>query len=124
MYPGPIPILGAAWATWNLVFLVGTAFGYVVLRRTFPAAGIREVPSFLFLRYVGCVYVCALGAQWFAYLVDANTTVLPPEGFSAWRYYLHPLAGPKTLYGAILVLPLGAAFFVPFGRLSWRRALD
>jgi phosphatidylglycerol---prolipoprotein diacylglyceryl transferase len=124
MYPGPIFIFGSPWATWNIAFLVGTLAGYFILRSTYSDPAAPPVPRYLPLRYALCVYVCALGAQWFAYAFDSNTTVLPPPDVNPWRYYLHPLAGPKTLYGAILLLPLAALAFVPGTSVSWRSALE
>lgn len=124
MYPGPLMIFGSMWATWNLLFLLGVAVGYWVLRSTLLQSSPQQIPRLLLVRYLFCVYVCAIGAQWFAYAFDSNTTVLPPAGFNFWRYYFHPLAGPKTLYGAILLLPLGALAFVPAGSLRPASAVN
>jgi phosphatidylglycerol---prolipoprotein diacylglyceryl transferase len=124
VYPGPISFFGSMWATWNLLFLLGVIVGFGVLRATFRAVDSLQTTKTLALRYLICVYVCALGAQWFAYAVDANTTLLPPPGFNAWRYYFHPLAGPKTLYGAVLVLPFAALAFVPGTSVRWESIVD
>jgi phosphatidylglycerol:prolipoprotein diacylglycerol transferase len=83
------------------------------------------VPRLLGLRYLVTLYIAVLGAQLFAYMFDLNNTLLPPGGVSWAAYYLNPFFGPKTLYGAILVLPL-AAFLVsvPWRDLSFRDALN
>ena len=106
MLPGPIDLLGFRWATWDLLLLLGVALGYFVARITIPATPVMA------LRYGFVVYICALAAQLFAYAFDANTSMLPPADVSTARYYLSPLAGPKTLYGALLALPIavGLAF--------------
>ena len=63
------------------------------------------------------VVVAALGAQLFAYAFDSTTSFFPPRGHHWADYYLNPLAGPKTLYGAIVLLPVGVAL----ARLGWRK---
>jgi len=125
MYPGPIFLFGMAWSTWNLVFLVGASVGYLVLSLTYRCAAAPTRSSQQLLpRYILCVYVCALGAQWFAYAVDSNTTIFPPPDYNVWRYYLDPLYGPKTLYGAILILPLAVLFAFFRSGVAWEVALN
>ncbi len=75
-------------------------------------------PRLLAARYLATVYVAVLGAQLAAYAFDRSTTLLPPWGVSWQRYYLDPLFGPKTLYGAVIVLPLAVAAVTA----SWRRS--
>jgi phosphatidylglycerol---prolipoprotein diacylglyceryl transferase len=94
------------------MFLVGVVLGYAVLRQTYASLAAGERPTLLPLRYAVCVYLCALGAQFFAYAFDANTSLVPPEG--NWlSYYFNPVGGPKTLYGAILLLPIAVAVSMP-----------
>lgn len=112
MFPGPIELLGINWATWNLAFMVAVASGYPCLLASFALKGSRDRAIGVGVRYLIVVYGCALAAQIFAYAFDANTTLLPPSGVSKFRYYLDPIGGPKTLYGALLALPLvGSAVF-------------
>ena len=106
MWPHPVRILGSEIAIWNVLFLVGVGVGYLVLRWTFAHGDPALRPSWLGVRFLLTVYVAALGAQMFAYLFDLHTSLLPPPGASPARYYLDPLYGPKTLYGAVLVLPI------------------
>lgn len=124
MLPHDVSLGGVSLAVWNAVLLVAVCAGYPALRAAFAVAGVA-VPRLLVLRWLVTVYVSALGAQLFAYLFDLNTSALPPAGVSAWRYYLDPLYGAKTLYGAIVLLPLSLALVTaPFRDLAWRRALD
>jgi len=122
MYPGPLALLGSMWATWNVLLLVGVFFGFFMLRGVYFGATDETLPRQLTLRYLLGVYVCALGAQWFAYAFDYGSTILPPDDTSWLRYYFHPLAGAKTLYGAILALPL--AVRMAFPEQDFPRMLD
>jgi prolipoprotein diacylglyceryltransferase len=110
MLPLRLAVGGRQIEIWDVAFLVGVAIGFLVLRATFEGR-----PRGLALRYLVTAYVAAVGAQLFAYLFDANTTVLPPPGVHPLAYYLNPLAGPKTLYGAIAFLPLGVALVASRG---------
>lgn len=119
MHPAPVQVLGVSLAIWNLFLLIAIAIGYVVLRLAFRSSESSARPRWLFAMWLVTVYVGAVGAQLFAYAFDLNTSLLPPEGFSAARYYLDPLAGPKTLYGAVLTLPVSMLLFTrPW---SWQR---
>lgn len=120
MIPHPLPIAGTTVAVWNLAFLAAAVAGYFVFRRSVPTPA--KVP-FLFVRYLWIVYASALAAQIFAYAFDANTTLRPPPGTSVANYYLNPLAGPKTLYGVIVMLPPVAAIAALGSTVSLRRWL-
>jgi prolipoprotein diacylglyceryltransferase len=66
-----------------------------------------------------------LGAQLLAYLVDRHASVVPPANVSSLRYFFDPLYGPKTLYGAIIVLPLtGLTLRQPRSGATYAAALD
>lgn len=111
MWPFHIDIFGLHLAVWDVAFLAAVIVGYAVLRLALASPGLSDlrtgVPTVrLLAAYVVTVYVASLGAQLFSYAFDYGTTLLPPPGMSAWRYYLHPVAGPKTLYGCILALPI------------------
>ncbi len=123
MYPSPITIFGGSVSVWNAALLLGVIAGYFVLYATFRTTGTRQVPRLLLGRYVVAAYVAVLGAQLFAYLFDLNTSALPPRGVSWLAYYLSPVAGPKTLYGAVVFLPIGALASAGDG-VSVRRAVD
>jgi prolipoprotein diacylglyceryltransferase len=124
VYPHAITFAGARLAVWDLAFLAGAAAGYLVLRAAFAAAGDETRPRLLPLRYLLTVYACALGAQLFAYAVDRDTSLLPPAGVPWLRYYLDPLYGPKTLYGAVLVLPVALRLAMLGDERSASTALD
>lgn len=121
MYPHPIHAFGISIAVWNLMFLVAAGIGYVVFRSTMSSA---PRASGLALRYFFIVYASALAAQFFAYAFDANTSIVPPPNASPASYYLNPLAGPKTLYGVIVLLPLTMAVAGLASSISLRRWLD
>lgn len=131
MYPYPVQIAGLRLAVWHLAFLVGVAVGYPVWRagvravtaRDAPGAAAPELPTYLAVRWVLVVYVSVIGAQILAYLVDRNTRVLPPASVSALRYYLDPFYGPKTLYGAMLALPLAGWLALRLPRRTGATAL-
>jgi prolipoprotein diacylglyceryltransferase len=125
MFPHPLPLGGLTLEVWDLAFLVAVAAGYPVLSRSLRVATPAARPRGLPLRWLALVYLAAVSAQLFAYLVDAHTTVLPPPAVSPLRYYLDPFVGPKTLYGVILSLPLTAAVLCPPWRpRAYARALD
>jgi phosphatidylglycerol:prolipoprotein diacylglycerol transferase len=124
MYPHAPRLFGLDLGAWNAMFLVAVLAGYPLLRGALRLRHGGALPRLLPLRWAITVYVSALGAQLFAYLFDLNTSVLP-QGAGWLRYYFDPLYGPKTLYGAILALPLGAvAITRPWGDLDYREALD
>lgn len=125
MYPHPLRVFGLAIEVWDLAFLVAVAAGYPVLLRGLHATTPASRPGWLPLRWLALVYLAALSAQLFAYLVDAHAAVLPPPSVSPVRYYLDPFFGPKTLYGVILFLPVTAAVLCPPWRPGqYARALD
>lgn len=105
MYAHDFELWGVRLGVWNALVVAGIGLGYLVLRATARARGLPR--RGLALRWLGTAYVALLGAQLFSYAFDRDTTLLPPPGMSAVRYYLHPLAGGKTLFGAMLTLPLG-----------------
>ena len=109
---------------WELVFLVGAIAGYFVLRAAFRSVGTNR-PRFLGLKYAFTIYACVLAAQFFSYAFDLGTSLRPPPGQHWFNYYLNPLAGAKTLYGAIIALPISVwivSIFSP--RLKFAVALD
>ena len=106
------------------MFLVGVLVAYLVFRAAFKSASARPTPLSLLLRYVFVVYACSLGAQWFAYAFDASTTLIAPPGESVMRYYFNPLSGPKTLYGAVVMLPLAIALGFAGARIGFIEATD
>jgi phosphatidylglycerol:prolipoprotein diacylglycerol transferase len=125
MYPYGLELFGFHLSIWNVTFLVGVLLGYPVLRATLRVRRPGPRPRLLLARWFATVYVSAVGAQLFAYLFDLETTLLPPPSVSPVRYYLDPLFGPKTLYGAIVFLPLTAlAVSVPWRDLRYGDALD
>lgn len=107
MHPEPVSILGVEVEIWNLFFLVSVVAGYWVLRASLAIGPQVVRPRWLAFRWLATVYLSAIGAQLFAYAFDLNTTLLPPPSISWVRYYLDPLFGPKTLYGAVVALPVG-----------------
>ncbi len=124
MYPGPLHLFGTALSAWNATFVLAVLLGYPVLRIACRARGYPP-PRYLALRYLATAYGAAVAAQWCAYLVDRHTSVLPAPEMSWVRYYFDPLAGPKTLYGAVLALPLLACtLWEPGRRFDYRATLD
>jgi phosphatidylglycerol:prolipoprotein diacylglycerol transferase len=124
MRPQPIEIFGGALPVWNLALIAGVLVGYFFLRLALTGNQAATWRRFLVLRYSMTVYLCTIGAQAFAYLVDENTTVTPPADVGVVAYYLNPFAGPKTLYGAILVLPGAIALTaLPFAWSSFGRIM-
>jgi prolipoprotein diacylglyceryltransferase len=111
MLPLFIDVLGWRLAVWDVMFFVAVIMGYVVLRIAIRQPGFEQVRDAvskprLFAGYLLTVYVTSLGAQIFSYAFDSGTSLLPPPGLSPWNYYLNPVAGPKTLYGCVLALPV------------------
>lgn len=126
MYPDPLRIPGLfEISVWNAVLLLAMGFAYPLFLWTLARLAIPR-PSLLALRWLAIVYLAALAAQGFAYLVDAHTTLQPPGGVSRVAYFLDPLAGPKTLYGVILLLPVIASLTLapPWRPAELGRALD
>lgn len=125
MYPHDLHLAGWSISIWNATFLLAVVVGYPLLRATMKMCRVAPLPRLLLLRWMFTVYVCVLGAQLFAYAFDLHTSFLPPPTVGWARYYLDPLFGPKTLYGAIVMLPLSAlAVSIPWGDLRYGRALD
>lgn len=107
------------------MFLVAIVVGYPVLVWALRVRCSGRLPGWVPLRWLVTVYIAALGAQLFAYMFDLNTSAVPPPTMTWIRYYFDPLAGPKTLYGAVLFLPL--AMLAVTGRrlgLSYMEGLD
>lgn len=118
MLPFFVDLFGWRLAVWDVMFLVAVAMGYFVLRIAIKQPGFMEVRNTisgprLIVGYLVTVYVTSLGAQLFSYAFDYGTTLLPPPGLSPWDYYLNPVAGPKTLYGCVLALPLAVMLLRP-----------
>jgi len=121
MYPHSFHAFGLSVAVWDAVFLLAVFGGYFLFRNTLGHTSAVRWPG---LRYALIVYLSALSAQLFAYLFDANTSLAPPPDVSAAAYYLSPIAGPKTLYGVIVLLPVSIALAMLGTRLPLPRALD
>jgi phosphatidylglycerol:prolipoprotein diacylglycerol transferase len=120
VYPKPLHLFGVDLSVWNAALVVAVALGYLGLRHALCLAADGErLPSYLPLRWLVSVYVALIAAQLCAYLVDRHTSVFPPAGTSWVRYYLDPSYGPKTLYGAVLGLPLGVAAVRGLRRGFW-----
>lgn len=119
MYPEPVHAFGVELDIWNVFFLIGVGVGYMVLLFALRIGTQQPRPRWLPLRWIVTVYLGAVLAQLFAYLFDLNTSLRPPPSVSLWRYYLDPLFGPKTLYGAVVSLPLGIAIIA----VPWTRGL-
>jgi phosphatidylglycerol:prolipoprotein diacylglycerol transferase len=125
MHPQAVGLGGIEIAVWDLAFLIGLVIGYAILRQSLPLRTNAPLPRLLLLRWIATAYVSAIGAQLFAYLFDLNTSAVPPPAIGWARYYFDPLFGPKTLYGAIVLLPLTAfAISVPWGDLGYEESLD
>ena len=125
MYPHDVRLFGADIAIWNVALLVAVIAGYPLLIAAFRLRRRGPLPRLLPLRWLATVYVSALGAQLFAYAFDTHTTLLPPPTVSWLRYYFDPLFAAKTLYGAIVFLPLTALLIsVPWRDLAFGEALD
>lgn len=111
LIPFHLEVFGLHLAAWDAMFLVAVVAGYGVLRFAVALPGVDPAVTAiagyrLLLGYLVTVYVTALGAQLLSYAFDHGTTLVPPPGSSPWSYYLNPMAGPKTLYGCVLALPL------------------
>lgn len=125
MYPHHFQLLGSSVSVWNLSFLSGVGVGYVVLRYSFSMPNAPARPSLLWLRWLVTVYVAVIGAQLFAYAFDLKTSLIPPRSVSWANYYLNPLFGPKTLYGAIVFLPPAVLVaLAPWRQLGFGKALE
>jgi len=106
MHPEAFHLLGLEIGSWNLLFAVGIVAGYAVLCLAGRLGPQLLRPRWLEVRYLFVIYVCAVGAQLFAYAFDLHTSLLPQGSESTLRYYLDPVTGPKTLYGAVIFLPV------------------
>jgi phosphatidylglycerol:prolipoprotein diacylglycerol transferase len=124
MYPIAGEVLGTTVRSWNVTLVLGIVVGYLVLRRALRRRRRAPLPRALVLRWAFTAYVSVLGAQLFAYAFDRGTHLTPPLHVHPLRYYLDPSAGPKTLYGGIVVLPLAVlAVSAPWRDLAYRDAL-
>jgi phosphatidylglycerol---prolipoprotein diacylglyceryl transferase len=121
VYPHNVEIFGTHVSIWNTVFAVAIVCGWIVLRLL-----LRRDRSLTFAlpRYLLVVYLSALSAQIFAYAFDANTSLSPPPGVSAAAYFLNPVAGPKTLYGVIVLMPVFVALAMVRSGYRLATALD
>jgi len=125
MYARRFDLFGITLSSWDLTFLVGAILGYWVLKAAFRIEPGAKPPRWLMLRYLFTVYLAVLAAQLFAYAFDLKTKFFVPSNRFWLEYYFSPVAGPKTLYGAVLALPLlAAAVSVPWRDLGYREALD
>lgn len=123
MFPGwNVHVLGHVLSAWNAMFLVAVLTGHVVFARLVRR---ENAPlGFVHLRFAVVVYLSAIAAQLFAYAFDANTSLALPLGEDPVRYYLNPLAGPKTLYGVIVLMPVSVFLATLGSRIGFARALD
>lgn len=104
------------------MFLFAVLVGHVVFARLVRR---EKAPlGFVHLRFAVVVYLSAIAAQLFAYAFDANTSLALPLGEDPVRYYLSPLAGPKTLYGVIVLMPVSVFVATLGARIDFARALD
>ncbi len=133
MYPAKLTLLGVQVSVWNAALIGAAVAGYLVLRYVslplFVRTGRGERAAFderwVWVRYLVVLYACVIGAQLFAYLFDVKTSLSVPPNRHWAEYYLNPLAGSKTLYGAIALYPLGVAMaFLPRAKLSYSQACD
>lgn len=121
MYPYDLHLFGAAVSIWNAAFAMAVLVGFAVYAvRTREEAGL-SLPK---LRYVAVVYLSALAAQFFSYAFDAHTTLTPPPDLGFAGYYLNPVAGPKTLYGVIVLMPVSVWIANAGADIPTSRALD
>lgn len=122
MQPHDVLLFGWSFSIWNALFLAGVLLGYPVLLVASSRGGFSI--HRLALRYLVTVYLSALAAQLFAYAFDANTSLSPPPGRGWAGYYLDPMAGPKTLYGVFVLLPITLGFAGWRSGVPLRRLLD
>ncbi len=121
MYPHNVELLGRSVSIWNTVFLAAAFAGCLTLRASTAA---EPRLNFFVVRCLVSLYLIVLGGQLFAYAFDANTALRPPYEIGYAAYYLNPLAGPKTLYGAIVLAPV-AVWVAKLGSgVGFARALD
>jgi phosphatidylglycerol:prolipoprotein diacylglycerol transferase len=121
VFPHDLQFFGAGVSIWNAAFLGAVLIGAVVFR---ACAATEQELTHPLMRYAVTVYLSALAAQVFAYAFDANTTLLPPPDVSAAAWYLSPVAGPKTLYGVIVLMPASVAAATVGTRMRLGRSLD
>lgn len=125
MYPENLSAFGVTVSVWNAMLVAGVVLGYPLLRLALRWRAPATRPRMLALRWLLTAYVSALGAQLFAYAFDENTRLFPPASISWLRYYFDPLFAAKTLYGAIVFLPITLLVVsVPWRDLRYREALD
>jgi len=120
MYPHNLELLGVSLSIWNAAFITSALAGCAVLRIARAEPRLDLLP----LRYLVSVYLMILAAQFFAYAFDVNTSLRPPYELSYAAYYLNPLAGPKTLYGAVVLMPMAVAVARVGSAMTFARALD
>ena len=121
MYPHDLHVGPYAISVWNAMFALAVVLAYFVFRKTTRSKSDLSLPR---TRFAVVVYLSALAAQFFAYAFDTNTSLLPPLEKNPWAYYLDPLAGPKTLYGVIVLMPVTVGIATIGTRLSLVKALD
>jgi len=127
VFPVYLDLYGAHISIWELMLLAGAIVGYIVLSASYrvPRGAPPERPSMLGLRYLVTVYVAVIAAQFFSYAFDYGTTLAPPAARSPLYYYFSPTAGAKTLYGAIVALPLAVGLAcAPWRGRRFAEALD
>lgn len=122
MYPHGLHVGSLSLSVWNTVFVLAVLVACAVFRRSLTLSDLEL--RFATVRYFLFVYLSALAAQAFAYAFDANTLVTPPPEMSAWRWYLDPLVGPKTLYGVVVLAPFSVAVATVGSRVTLGRGLD
>jgi phosphatidylglycerol:prolipoprotein diacylglycerol transferase len=125
VFPHTFELFGHQLSIWDLMFLIGALAGYFVFQSALRTGTPSLNPRLLVVRWIVIVYVAVLGAQWFAYAFDLNESLVPPRGVTWARHYFHPFQGAKTLYGAIVVLPIAMAIVcAPAKDLPYRQALE
>jgi phosphatidylglycerol:prolipoprotein diacylglycerol transferase len=120
VYPYPVNVFGLSISIWNAAFALGVVIGFPLFHRAFSS----DSTKFLWARYVVAVYLSAIAAKYFAYLFDANGTFRAPPGTTYVDWLLNPVAGPKTLYGVIVLMPITMRIALVGSGMNLRRALN
>lgn len=121
VHPHDFDVFGLSLPVWNSVFALAVVLAAFVFRRS---AAMEPRLGFALLRYFVFVYLSALAAQVFAYAFDVNTSLTPPPGVGLAVWYLSPVAGPKTLYGVLVLAPVSVAVATLGTRIPLGRGLD